>query len=141
VTANAGQLKDYMKLVNQCLKYSHLPGQRAKVKNFAPFAHHGERLYQTLKHLGYHHDRRYGDKIWSIDLAFWGMVLTILLNEKRRADLLHDLLEGAFNIPFRDKILSLLHQTVQAVLTAYPTTDARFLDLVARLAPRQATEA
>ena len=49
-TADAKQLKDYVKLIAHCTKYSHLPGQRAKIQNFGPYAHHGERLYQTLAH-------------------------------------------------------------------------------------------
>lgn len=133
-TTNPEQLKDFTKFIVQCQKYTSLPGQRAKVKNFTAFAHHSERLYQTLKHLGYRYDRRYGDTIWSIDLVFWGMVLTILLNEKRGTDLLHDFLRGDYKISFRDKNLPLLHMTAQAVLTAKTVPNPLYQDLVDQLA-------
>jgi hypothetical protein len=138
-TADAKQLKDYVKLIAHCTKYSHLPGQRAKIQNFGPYAHHGERLYQTLAHLGYCRNKRHSPEIYydTTNLLFWGMVLVVLLHEGRRADLLRDLLSGIYLIPEKDSHLKLLHGHVQAVLPTVPVADRRFHDLAEQLATLQ----
>jgi hypothetical protein len=135
---NAKQLKDYLKLTAQCAKYTNLSAQRAKLQNFGAHTHHAERLYQTLRHLGYCHDRRYGPDIYSVtDLSFWGMVLVILLHEGRRVDLLHDFLEGGYSIPQKDKHFAILHATAEAVLSTHPAIDERFRKLAEQLAAIQ----
>lgn len=137
-TADATELKSYAKFIAHCLKYSHLPGQRAKIDKFKPFAPLGERLYQTLKHLGYHHDRRYGPEAYNAtDLTFWGMVLTILLTKERRADLIKDMLEGDYDIPKRDDQLSILHACVEAVRAECQSDEQEFLSLANKLARSQ----
>ncbi len=138
-TADAKQLKDYVKLIAHCTKYSHLPGQRAKIQNFKPYAHHGERLFQTLSHLGYCHNKRHDPEAYyrTTDLLFWGMVLVVLLHEGRRADLLRDLLSGIYLIPEKDLHLTLLHGHVQAVLPTVPVADRCFHELADQLATLQ----
>lgn len=134
VTSRGKDLRSYLKLTAHCLKYSHLPGQRAKVQSFRSYAHFGERIYQTLKHLGYYCQRQYGpDNATTTDLLFWGMVLVVLLHEGRRADLVDDFLHGAHAIPHRDKHLATLNKTLQSVLSEGSIEDARFRDLAEQL--------
>jgi hypothetical protein len=138
VTSSGKELRNYLKLTAHCLKYSHLPGQRAKVQSFRSYAHFGERIYQTLKHLGYYCQRQYGpDNATTTDLLFWGMVLVVLLHEGRRADLVHDFLHGAHSVPRRDDHLATLNKTVQSVLSEGSIEDARFRALTEQLALRE----
>jgi hypothetical protein len=145
-TESSQQLKDYTRFMRHCTKYRDLIGQQAKIRNFSPYAHHGERAYQTLTHLGYYHDRRYGpESFGTADRLFWGMVIVILLHEGRRLDLLLDLVDGRYPIPQKNHHLRLLHHYVQAVLSAVPIEDKRFHALAERLAAlrlerREATE-
>jgi len=137
-TESSQQLKDYVRFMYHCTKYWNLAGQEAKIRNFSPYAHHGERAYQTLAHLGYYHDRQYGpESSRTADRLFWGMVIVILLHEGRRVDLLLDLLDGRHLVPHRDEHLALLHRYVQTVLAAVPIADKRFRALAERLAALQ----
>ncbi len=145
-TSTAQELKARLKLVTQLGNYTTLPNQRAKKAKFALFADEGERILQVLRHLRYRHDRRYGDDLYNtVNLRFWGMVLTALLNPEVRADLVHDMLDGEMAFPNRETHLDILHKTVQVVLEDCAPEEAAFHQLAGRLAElhharRDATE-
>ncbi|HEY8382269.1 MAG TPA: hypothetical protein VIL09_08980 [Microvirga sp.] len=135
VTTSTSRLKEFTKLTAYCLKFTNLPAQRTKLQGFRPYAPLGERAYQTLKHLGYRHERRYGlESYGTTDLLFWGMVLVVLLHEGRRADLIHDFLSDEHLVPQRDQYLPLLHASVETVVSVDCPVDPRFLDLAGQLA-------
>ncbi len=138
-TRSAKELKARLKLLTQTSKYTSLPAQWEKRANFLPFASEAERLLQTFRHLGYRHDRRFGDELYDImNLTFWGMVLIVLSNELTRADLLHDMLNGDYGLMQRDKHLGIFHKAVRAVVADTEPEDIRFRDLADRLAAIEA---
>lgn len=145
-TSTATDLKTRLKLVSQLGKYTTLPNQRAKKVKFAPFAEDGERILQLLRHLRYRHDRRYGDDLYdTVNLRFWGMVLTALLNPEVRTELVRDMLDGDMAFPNRETHLDILHKTVQAVLEDCAPRETEFHQWAGRLAEvhrarREATE-
>ena len=60
------ELKQRMKLIGQVNAYTTQPAQRAKKARFAAFASQAPRILQTLRHLGYRHDRRYDDETYDV---------------------------------------------------------------------------
>lgn len=138
-THDAEGLKARMKLLAQTGRYTSIPAQWEKKEKFLPFAGEAERLLQTLRHLGYRHDRRYGDDLYDYtNLTFWGMVLIILLNPATRAALLHDMLEGGYDLPLRDRHFGILNRAVQALRPGFDAAETAFHSLADRLAAREA---
>jgi hypothetical protein len=137
-TTTAADLKARLKLVTQAGKYSNLPGQRDKLKNFLPFAADAEQVLETLRHLRYRLTRRAdsASSSFSISLVFWGFVLTGLLSEKTRLALVEDMLGDTYALPEQHRYLAILHETAQAVMPM-AAGDAAFADLGARLAAIQ----
>ncbi|WP_439495121.1 hypothetical protein [Bosea sp. (in: a-proteobacteria)] len=131
-TANAAELKQRLKLLNYVCKFSHLPGQRAKAKNFAAFTGEGERLLATLRHLNYRHDKR-DDGYWVTELGFWGMVLIVLLTPGARVALLRDFLDGGLNLPRQDEHHSILLGHAEAALPLAQPAEPEFIALIDRL--------
>lgn len=128
------ELKARVKLISQVSAYQSMRGQRDKKARFTTFTADAPRILQTLRHLGYNHDRSYGDAIYDYtNLAFWGMVFITLLNPETRTALLEDMLGNDVRLVQRDRQLALLHKYVEAVLPEVSQEDTRFLDLAARL--------
>lgn len=145
-TQNVKTLKARLKTLAQTGKYTSLPAQRQKQASFLAYAEEAPRLLQTLRHLGYRHDRRGGDAYDTVNLVFWGMVLIILSDAATRAQLLADMLDGGYDLPQRDRHLGILHRTVCAVLADCPSDETEFHALAQRLAMierarREASEA
>nr|WP_233141326.1 hypothetical protein [Haematobacter missouriensis] len=89
--ASTRDLKARLKLLAQIGAYTSQPAQRDKAAKFLPFAGDAGRILQTLRHLGYHHDRRYGEDLYDITcLGFWGMIFIALLSSDTRPELLGD---------------------------------------------------
>ncbi|OWV80478.1 hypothetical protein ATY78_07270 [Rhizobium sp. R635] len=145
-TVSAKALKARLKLITQVGAYTTMPAQREKKAKFAPFAGEAVRLLEVFRHLGYRHDRRYGEDLYSVtDLRFWGMVFICLLNKATRADLLADMLEGKYDLMRRAEQQAILHRYVEVVLPDVGPDEERFLMLAQRLkkielARRNATE-
>lgn len=145
-TASAADLKTHLKLVAQIGKYTNLPGQRDKLKNFLPFAAESERVLETFRHLRYRLTRKDegAPESWSVDLLFWGFVLVGLLSASTRTALVEDMLGATYALPHPERHLAILHETVQAVLPL-AEGDAAFAASAAKLAAiakarRDATE-
>ncbi|MFS8147335.1 hypothetical protein [Rhizobium sp. BR 249] len=145
-TVSAKALKARLKLITQVGAYTTMPAQREKKAKFAPFTDEAVRILEVFRHLGYRHDRRYGEDLYSVtDLRFWGMVFICLLNKATRADLLADMLEGKYDLMRRAEQQAILHRYVEAVLPDVGPDEERFLMLAQRLkkielARRNATE-
>lgn len=132
-------LKTRLKLLALIGKYTSIPAQWAKKERFPPFAGEAERLLQTLRHLGYRHDRRYGDDLYDYtNLTFWGMVLVILLNGATRAALLRDLLDGDHDLPRREQHFGILNRAVSALRPDFGAAETEFHALADRLAAIEA---
>ncbi len=131
---DAKELAARLKLIAQVGKYTTLPAQREKRASFLPFVGEAGRLLQTLRQLSYHHNRLYKDLL---SLSYWGMMLIILLNEGTRTELLRDVVEERYAIPYRDQRLALLHDFVQSVLPDCPADEADFHELAGRLSAIQ----
>ena len=145
-TVSAKALKARLKLIAQVGAYTTLPAQRDKKAKFAPFADEAVRILEVFRHLGYRHDRRYGEDSYNVtNLRFWGMVFICLLNKATRADLLADMLEGEYVLMRRVEQLAILHRYVEAVLPDIEADEERFRSLAQQLreielARRNATE-
>jgi hypothetical protein len=136
-TSAAEALKLRRKLIRQVTIYTNLPGQlKSKVK-FVSFADEAVRILETLRHLAYRHDRRYGDDLYDVvNLSFWGMVFTGLLNKSTRADLTADMLEGKYDLARRDEQIAILNRFVEAVLPDVEPEEERFRSLASQLKER-----
>ncbi|MGK9167615.1 hypothetical protein KXR53_15025 [Inquilinus limosus] len=136
-TKTAKTFKLHLKTLDQTQKYTTLPAQRDKLEKFVPFVGEAPRILETLRHLGYRHDRRFGEASYRYtDLRFWGFVLIALIAEETRTRVLRDMLDESYDIPKRDEHLSILDETVQAVLP-HAADDAEFSELAARLSARE----
>ncbi|MBB2753978.1 UNVERIFIED_ORG: hypothetical protein GGI57_004710 [Rhizobium aethiopicum] len=145
-TISAKALKARLKLITQVGAYTTMPAQRDKKAKFLPFADEAVRILETLRHLGYRHDRRYGEDLYDVtNLSFWGMVFICLLNKATRADLVADMVEGKYDLMRRVEQLAMLHRYVDAVLPDAGPDEERFASLARQLkeiefARRNATE-
>lgn len=146
ITGSAKELKERIKLVTQVGNYTSQPGQRDKMPRFARFADQAGRVLETLQHLHYWHDRRYGEDLYDIaNLSFWGMVFIALLNETTRPALLADMFEGRYELVKRDQQMTMLNRYVETVLPVVKADEGEFHALAKRLgnfakARRDATE-
>jgi hypothetical protein len=133
-TRSAADLKSRLKLIGQIAAYTTMPAQREKKAKFVPFSGEAGRILETLRHLGYRHDRRYGEDLYDVtDLRFWGMVFICLLNKDTRAEILGDMLEGHYELMRRVEQIAMLHRYVQTVLPDAEPDEDRFRSLAARL--------
>ncbi|MCZ7450285.1 hypothetical protein O8B93_22125 [Agrobacterium rhizogenes] len=133
-TTSAKELKARLKLIAQVGSYTTQPAQRDKKAKFAPFVTDAVRILETLRHLGYRHDRRYGGDTYDVtNLTFWGMVLIGLLSEAVRADLVGDMIEGKYDLVRRDEQIGMLHRYVEAVLPEIAPDEERFRSLAMQL--------
>ncbi|MFC2253932.1 hypothetical protein ACETRX_30160 [Labrys portucalensis] len=143
---SAKALKARLKLIAQVDNYTTQPAQREKKARFVPFADQAGRILETFRHLGYRHDRRYGEDLYDVtNLSFWGMVFIGLLNKSTRADLVTDMVEGKYDLMQQDEQIAMLHRYVEAVLPDVDSDEERFRALALRLrdierARRNATE-
>jgi hypothetical protein len=146
-TKSMKEIKARQKALQQIRKYTMIETQQEKAANFLPFAGEGVRILETLRHLGYRPDRRYGDEVYvHIELVFWGMVLIALTSRAARPELARDFLDGGYVIPKREQHLDILRGSAQAVLPFCGEDETEFRALAARLAAlyaarREATEA
>lgn len=137
--ASTRDLKARLKLLAQIGAYTSQPAQRDKAAKFLPFAGDAGRILQTLRHLGYHHDRRYGEDLYDITcLGFWGMIFIALLSSDTRPELLGDLTGDQYRLVRRDEQLAMLHRYVAAIAPDVPQGEERFHDLARHLAVMQA---
>ena len=137
-TKTARAFKLHLKTHAQTQRYTTPPAQLEKLEKFVPFAGEAPRILETLRHLGYRHDRRFGETSYRYtDLRFWGLVLIALIAGETRIAVLRDMLDGPYDIPKRDEHLSILNETVQAVLP-HAADDAEFSELAARLSVLEA---
>jgi hypothetical protein len=145
-TTSAKALKARVKLIMQVDNYTTQPAQREKKAKFIPFVDEAVRVLETLRHLGYRHDRRYGEDLYDVtNLSFWGMVLIGLLNKSTRTDLAADMVEEKYDLVQRDQQIAMLHRYVEAVLPEVEPDEEEFRSLALRLkeielARRNATE-
>ena len=138
-TKDAKDLKVRLKTLAQTGKYTSLPAQRQKKASFASHAADAPRLLETLRHLGYRHDRRHGDDAYDIaNLTFWGMVLIVLSHADTRAQLVVDMLDDGYDLPRRAGHLGILHKTVRAVLPDCAPGETGFFRAAERLAAIEA---
>jgi hypothetical protein len=146
-TKSMKEINSRQKALQQIRKYTMIETQQEKAANFLPFAGEGVRILETLRHLGYRPDRRYGDEVYvHIELVFWGMVLIALTSRAARPELARDFLDGGYVIPKREQHLDILHGSAQAMLPFCGEDETEFRALAARLAAlyaarREATEA
>jgi hypothetical protein len=113
-TSSAVDLKRHIATLTQTKRYTTLPAQRKNGDRFKPFIGEAPRVLQTFWHLNYRHDRRYSDYT-ATNLTFWGLALVALLNEQTHAELIHDMHEGNYDIPEREKYLEILDEYLTAV--------------------------
>ncbi|PDT07119.1 hypothetical protein [Rhizobium sp. M1] len=145
-TTSAAALKARLKLIAQVGSYTTMPAQRDKKAKFVPFAMDAVRILETFRHLGYCHDRRYGEEFYDVtDLRFWGMVFICLLNKATRTELVADMIEGKYQLMRSAEQIAMLHRYVEAVLADAEPDEQRFQALAAKLkgielARRNATE-
>jgi len=145
-TISAKALKARFKLITQVGNYTTMPAQRDKKAKFVLFADEAVRILETFRHLGYRHDRRYGEDLYDVtNLRFWGMVFICLLNKATRADLVADMIEGKYDLTRRVEQLAILHRYIEAVLPDTEPDEERFRSLARQLkdielARRNATE-
>jgi hypothetical protein len=133
-TQSAAALKIRLKLLNQIGSYTSMPAQRGKKAKFVAFAGEAGRLLETLRHLEYRHDRRYGEDLYDVtNLHFWGMVFVCLLNKNTRAEIVADMLEGRYELMRRDEQITMLHRYVETVLADIDPDEDRFRSLAAKL--------
>ncbi|MGO7338479.1 hypothetical protein AB9E32_34950, partial [Rhizobium leguminosarum] len=79
--------------------YTTMPAQRDKNAKFVPFSDEAVRILEFFRHLGYRHDRRYGEDLYDVtNLSFLGMVFICLLNKATRAELVADMIEGKYDL-------------------------------------------
>ncbi|QRF67520.1 hypothetical protein [Ponticoccus alexandrii] len=68
----AKELKERLKTLTQCHKYTSLPGQRAKPERFRPFIPEAPRLLEVLRHTEYLSlTASEGESFNMVDLTFW----------------------------------------------------------------------
>lgn len=146
-TTSAKALKTRLKLTAQVNNYATQPAQREKKAKFAVFADQAARILETLRHLGYRHDRPYGEEdLYDVtSLSFWGMIFIGLLNKSTRAAFVADMVEGKYDLLRRDEQIAMLHSYVEAVLPDLEQDEEHFRSLAQRLAAialtrRNATE-
>jgi len=145
-TISAKALKARLRLIAQVGNYTTMPAQRDKKAKFVPFADEAVRILETFRHLGYRHDRRYGEDLYDVtNLRFWGMAFICLLNKATRADLVADMVEGKYDLMRRVEQLAILHRYVEAVLPDAEADEEHFRSLAQQLndielARRNATE-
>ncbi|AUW46235.1 hypothetical protein [Rhizobium leguminosarum] len=145
-TISAKALKARLKLIAQVGNYTTMPAQRDKKAKFIPFADEAVRILEVFQHLGYRHDRRYGEDLYDVtNLSFWGMVFICLLNKATRAELVADMIEGKYDLIRRVEQLAMLHRYVETVLPDIEPDEERFRSLARQLndielARRNATE-
>lgn len=133
-TPSAKALNARLKLITQVGAYTTMPAQRDKKAKFLPFADEAVRILETLRHLGYRHDRRYGEDLYDVtNLSFWGMVFICLLNKATRADLVADMVEGKYELMRRVEQLAMLHRYVDAVLPDAKPDEERLGSLARQL--------
>jgi hypothetical protein len=134
-TTSAKALKSRLKLVVQVGNYISQPTQREKKAKFATFADEAVRILETLRHLGYRHDRRYDDEAIynTTDLSFWGMIFVGLLTKATRADFAADMVEGKYDLVRRDEQIGMLHRYVDAVFPEIEPDEEHFRSLALRL--------
>ncbi|MFV0333309.1 MAG: hypothetical protein ACK5JR_04480 [Tropicimonas sp.] len=137
-TRSAAEMKARLRLIAQAGKYTSLPAQRSRKSGFLPFVDQAPRCLQALRHLGYDHDRRYGDESYNYtDLDFWGMVLVCLLNRETRSDVVSDMTSGGYSLKFPEQHAANLHRSVEAVLPDVAPQEREFLALAQRLRERE----
>lgn len=120
-------LKARSKPVDQALRFSHLPGQRAKAAGFAALEGHAPRILSVLRHVGYRHDHRTGYEATYeyTNLLFWGFVLVALMAEATRDAVIADMVGPDYEIPMRALHEDILHETLTALqITAGPDAAA-----------------
>ncbi len=113
-------LKARSKPVDQALRFSNLPGQRAKAAGFAALADQAPRILSVLRHAGYRHDHRTGHEATYDDtnLLFWGFVLVALMAEATRDPVIADMVGPDHDIPRRALHEHILHATLTALKIA-----------------------
>ncbi|MBY3246397.1 hypothetical protein [Rhizobium laguerreae] len=145
-TISAKALKARLKLIAQVGNYTTMPAQRDKKVKFVPFADEAVRILEVFQHLGYRHDRRYGEDLYDVtNLSFWGMVFICLLNKATRAELVADMIDGKYDLMRRVEQLAMLHRYVETILPYAEPDEERFRSLAGQLrdielARRNATE-
>ncbi|MGO8499881.1 hypothetical protein AB9F35_00140 [Rhizobium leguminosarum] len=145
-TISAKALKARLKLIAQVGNYTTMPAQRDKKAKFVPFADEAVRILEVFRHLGYRHDRRYGEDLYDVtNLSFWGMVFICLLNRATRAELVADMIEGKYDLMRRVEQQAILHRYIETVLPDIEPDEERFRLLARQLkdieiARRNATE-
>ncbi len=133
-TISAAVLKQRIKLVSQVGNYTSQPAQRDKKDRFAIFADQANRVLETLRHLSYRHDQRYGaDNYDATNLIFWGMIFICLLSKITRAEVLADMIDGQYDLIRRDEQLTMLYRYVETVLPDIGPEESAFLILANRL--------
>lgn len=137
-TADASELKQRLKLLAYVGKFTNLPGQRAKARNFTAFTSQGERLLATLRHLGYRHEQR-EDDYWFTQLSFWGMVMVVLLTPGARVELLRDFVDSDLKLPRLGEHHAILLGHAKAALPLAEPAEPDFIALIERLSRTERT--
>ncbi|MGO7445923.1 hypothetical protein ACC668_14590 [Rhizobium ruizarguesonis] len=133
-TISAKALKARLKLIAQVGNYTTMPAQRDKKAKFVPFADEAVRILEVFQHLGYRHDRRYGEDLYNVtNLSFWGMVFICLLNKATRAELVADMIEGKYDLMRRVEQRAMLHRYVETVLPDAEPDEEHFRSLARQL--------
>ncbi|MBP1881705.1 hypothetical protein A6R70_24585 [Agrobacterium rubi] len=137
-TNSAKALKTRRKLISQVGSYTSQPAQRDKKSKFASFADDAVRIQETFRHLGYRHDRRYGEDMYDVtNLSFWGMAFICLLNTSTRTVFLADMMEGTYDLPRRDEQFAMLHRYVEAVIPDVHPDETHFQSLALQLKKKE----
>ncbi|TDR93593.1 hypothetical protein [Enterovirga rhinocerotis] len=140
VLNDAATLKDRQKLVAHLLKFSHLPGMRAKAKGLEAFTGQAGHILDVLRLLGYRLDYGAGenDSYDYTNVRYWGFVFVVLLSKDHRTTLLDEMLDASLDLPRRPEMLAILNEFVQAVLPRCNPDETAFRELAAHLAKQEA---
>lgn len=106
-------LKERVRLLMQCNKYTTLPAQRAKAENFVPFIPQAQHCLDALRYLNYRHEKFPDPETYNVyDFTLWGMIMVLLLSEDTREQVITDLRDPQRDLPRKDEHLEILDQTI-----------------------------
>lgn len=117
---NHDEFQHRISILNQCNKYSHLPGMLDKIDKFRRFSDDdkaAKRLLALLRVLNYQpsdFNSPHSIAYFSIDLKFWGMVAIVLLNKNLGQDVLGDFFAMKATLPHFDEHAKILARFVDA---------------------------
>lgn len=138
-TLTAQDYEAYRKFLTYAASFTNIPAQWKKSGKFGEFSGLAPRMLETLRQLGYNHDRFYpgNPTLYDrTDLVFWAMALVVAMTPGLGGELLADLLDENLALPCRDAQLATLSRLVDAIRPSVAADEVQFHALADQLAAR-----